>query len=83
MLNMRTFIVKYLGYTDKKPDRISITDLRYKKTKIIYPSQYNSRDMSDMASQYLNSIGIKIDSQSEGNGYMMLHTSDFKTQIKD
>lgn len=82
MKNTRTILVKFMPCTNTKPDRILINDLRHKKSKIISSDQYEGRDITEQAANYLKERGIKVDSQSEGTGYMMLHTDDFVTQIK-
>lgn len=80
--NIRTIIVKYIHASLKKPARIQLTDLRRKQTKFISYHDSEHDRSEDVAKEYLEKRGIKIDSQSEGSGYMMLHTSNFQTAIK-
>lgn len=80
--NIRTFIVKYVPFTEKKPARVLINDLRLKQSTFISYNDSEYSHIQDIAKDYLEKRGIKIEMQSEGKGYIMLHTNDFKTAIK-
>lgn len=81
--NIRTFIVKFMAPTNTKPARVLINDLRHRKTRIISYHDSSSDRVEEIAKEYLETKrGIKIKNQSEGAGYMMLHTDDFRTPLK-
>ena len=82
MTNVRTFIVKTIGPSNSKPARIVINDLRMRKTIVIKEDQESSATFYQQAIDRLVAMGIPIQNQSEGKGYMMLHSDNFTNQIK-
>jgi len=83
----RAFKVDTLNSTDKKPNRVKITDLRYSKSVILnYGAVHNS--LADLLISFFESKGIDIEAQTwaeDKNGvhlYGIYLTEDFTNQIK-
>jgi hypothetical protein len=83
--NNRIFTIKYLGATDTKGSRVSITEARFNKTdRKVIPYSYKFNSTVEIAIDYLQSIGINVlgygetkdsyiifsDSWANGNGYI-------------
>lgn len=79
MENLRAFEVVYIPYTDKKPARIKIVDLRNNKKIII---DYNDEDVSNTAENFLKSKGIEIMGCSVNRKGYILTSKNFITMIK-
>ena len=85
MKNHRIFTIKFLGATNSRGARVSITESRFDKTdKKIIPYDYSLENTRDIAINYLQSIGINVsgygetkdtyiifsDSWADGKGYI-------------
>jgi hypothetical protein len=82
MKNYRAFKVTYKGPTNHRGSRVIIKDLRFNQSKTInYDYKHNS--ISDMAIEYLESIGIKIVGRAESNFDTLLFTDNFETKLKE
>ena len=78
MKNLRAFKLKYLGATDHKGARISITDTRHKQRVII--SRTYETESTEQARLYLESLGIVCKWQTDEANILL--TDDFSTKIK-
>jgi hypothetical protein len=83
MENVRAFKVVFIGQTNTTPSYIKLDDLRNRLSVKLSTSNTSYSDASDIAEEYLNSIGISILGRAENNnkGYI-LFTNNFETQIK-
>ena len=80
--NVRILEAVYLGPTNSSGARVKIKDSRYGVSKTI-PYAYNSNSEGEVATKYLNSVGIKIFAKGETANSAFLFTKDFGTSIKD
>jgi len=80
--NLRMFDVFYLGATNTSGSRVKINDLRMGESKII-PYNHKADGIGDVATMYLNSLGIKIDGKGESQKGTLLFTKNFEKSIKD
>lgn len=77
--NLRAFKIKYIGPTDFRGSRVSITDTRHRERVLIpYNHQYN--DCFEVAYWYLQTKGIKCEFQSYDGDVLL--TKDFSTKLK-
>lgn len=76
----RTFEAVYHGPTNSRGSRVTIKDLRRKKSKTVsYDYQYNNAE--DIARAYLESVGIKITALAMLDNSSLLLSEDFKTKL--
>jgi hypothetical protein len=80
--NIRILEAVYLGPTNSSGARVKIKDLRRSESKTI-PYDYTSNSEGEVATKYLNSVGIKIFAKGETANSAFLFTKDFGTSIKD
>lgn len=86
--NNRIFTVKYLGATNTRGSRVSITEARFNKTdKKVISYNYKFNNTVEIAIDYLQSIGINVlgygetkdsyiifsDSWANGEGYININ----------
>lgn len=79
----RYFKISFLGPTNSRPSRVKIYDMRRNKGKFIsYDAEF--RNISDMAINYLESVGIQIDGMAIANkdSDCLLLTKNFLTDLK-
>ena len=76
---LQTIEVKFLGWTEKQPNRIKITDTRFNKFKIINFDEDIDRDIKDQAIAFLNRLHDTINflsfSYIEKTGAYNLHVN--------
>ena len=81
MTNLRSFTVRHVPWSDKKPSRVLLYDNRNKKLKYLSYTNTKLDRVEDVAKDYLNSIGIPVPFLSEGKKGFLLLTRNFTTQI--
>lgn len=81
----RAFAVKFHGPSHVKGSRLTITDTRHNKRRIL-PKDHSFRDVYEQAYHYLESIGIAICGSLVADvkpfGDQMLLTEDFETPLR-
>jgi len=80
--NVRIFEAVYLGPTNSMGARVKINDLRFLVSKTI-PYNYKLNSEGQVATEYLNSVGIKIFAKGETKNSAFLFSKDFSGQIKN
>lgn len=83
MEHLRSFTVTYVPQTDTKTSRVKIYDNRFDAA--CYRSLTDIAKISptlEVAREYLEARGIKIDSFSMGKKGYILSTRNFETQLK-
>jgi len=82
MENFRGIKAKYIGATDKRGAYIKLTDLRRRESIKLSLFDTDKDDASEIAEEFLNSIGIEVKGRIEngGDGYI-LFTDNFTQSI--
>ena len=80
--NVRIFEAVFLGPTNVSGARVKINDYRYNESKTI-PYAYKSNSEGEVATEYLNTLGIKIVAKGETQKGTVLFTKNFEKSIKD
>ena len=83
MQNVRAFKATFIEQTNTRPSYVNLEDLRNRTKVKLSTNNTSYDDASDIAHEYLNSIGIDVIGRAEngGSGYI-LFSYNFEKQIK-
>jgi hypothetical protein len=83
MKNVRAFKATFIGQTNTRPSHVKLEDLRNRTKVKLSTNNTSYDDTSDIAHEYLNSIGVDVIGRAEngGSGYL-LFSDNFEKSIK-